>query len=443
MRQADAVLDLVDETTTAYNQRSSIANQRSHTSQNVSQPCDIQPDSPNITEVLNARAPPSWITGKTTEAEDSNIFPITSVDSVVDSAISEKAKDGYECGAYRIVEHSPAFSVHRPSTHSVSPTPQIRDKDWPLRSPGAHMGFCHSPKSSSAVQPDRNSRDRVRTRSLSRLQYSRLGKRKTQSDPVYDESGDDLDDPNDEDCIDTECHRSRGHGHSSQPTRQLKPTATRHAPTRIQNIATPHSAVDAAQFDQSEYRAHTTSLRDTETIPVRGFLTRQTFLSRILYSFTFEEERSNTCPHGRDKASALGQNKVDTRYSKHNKSKRSRVSNTTARTSYSSEDDQKLIDLKENKNLPWNRIAEHFPGRSKGSLQVHYCTQLKGRPDDSSGQILNTQKQFATRSSPSKTCRRVPGLQATANKGAGSDLLSGRRYGPSRARRAVSRYSPV
>jgi hypothetical protein len=103
----------------------------------------------------------------------------------------------------------------------------------------------------------------------------------------------------------------------------------------------------------------------------------------------------------------------------------------------------RMIGLKEKQNLPWSRIAEHFPGRSKGSLEVHYCTKLKGRPDGSSGQTSNTQKRSATRSSSSKICRRASGLRATTSKSADSDVLSGRRYGPSRARRAVSRYSPV
>ncbi|KAJ5612014.1 hypothetical protein N7510_005208 [Penicillium lagena] len=309
VRQTDAVLDLVDETTTAYDQRSAIANQRSHTSQSVPQPCDIQPDSPNITEVLNARAPPSWISEETTEAEDNNILPITSVYSVVDSATNEAANDDYECGVHRSVERSLAFSEHGPST------------------------------------------------------------RKTQSDPVCDESSDDQDDSDDGDYIDDHCPKSRGHGASSLPTRQLSQTTTRHTPTRIQNRTTPHSTVDATQFDHSEDQTHTTSLQNTETIPVRGFLTRQIFLSRVVYSFTFEEERSNTCSHKWDEASALSENKLGTRYSKHKKPKKPQVSNATAGTRYLSEDDRILIELKEKQNLPWSRIVEHFPGRSKGSLQ--------------------------------------------------------------------------
>ena len=46
---------------------------------------------------------------------------------------------------------------------------------------------------------------------------------------------------------------------------------------------------------------------------------------------------------------------------------------------FTSEDDQLLIDLKENKNLTWKQIADFFPGRSSGTLQVRYCTRLKAK----------------------------------------------------------------
>jgi hypothetical protein len=41
------------------------------------------------------------------------------------------------------------------------------------------------------------------------------------------------------------------------------------------------------------------------------------------------------------------------------------------------EEDALLIELKETKNLTWNQIADFFPGRSSGTLQVRYCTKLK------------------------------------------------------------------
>lgn len=46
---------------------------------------------------------------------------------------------------------------------------------------------------------------------------------------------------------------------------------------------------------------------------------------------------------------------------------------------FTPEDDQLLIDLKEHKNLTWKQIADFFPGRSSGTLQVRYCTKLKAK----------------------------------------------------------------
>lgn len=44
---------------------------------------------------------------------------------------------------------------------------------------------------------------------------------------------------------------------------------------------------------------------------------------------------------------------------------------------FTAEDDHLLIELKEHKNLTWKQIADFFPGRSAGTLQVRYCTKLK------------------------------------------------------------------
>jgi hypothetical protein len=46
---------------------------------------------------------------------------------------------------------------------------------------------------------------------------------------------------------------------------------------------------------------------------------------------------------------------------------------------FSQEDDVLLVRLKETKNLTWKQIADFFPGRSSGTLQVRYCTKLKAK----------------------------------------------------------------
>lgn len=46
---------------------------------------------------------------------------------------------------------------------------------------------------------------------------------------------------------------------------------------------------------------------------------------------------------------------------------------------FTPEDDSLLLDLKEKKSLTWKQIADFFPGRSSGTLQVRYCTKLKAK----------------------------------------------------------------
>jgi hypothetical protein len=44
---------------------------------------------------------------------------------------------------------------------------------------------------------------------------------------------------------------------------------------------------------------------------------------------------------------------------------------------FSPGEDALLVELKETKNLTWKQIADFFPGRNSGTLQVRYCTKLK------------------------------------------------------------------
>ena len=46
---------------------------------------------------------------------------------------------------------------------------------------------------------------------------------------------------------------------------------------------------------------------------------------------------------------------------------------------FTAEEDALLVELKETKNLTWKQIADFFPGRTSGTLQVRYCTKLKAK----------------------------------------------------------------
>ncbi|CAN6626836.1 hypothetical protein TRVA0_011S00540 [Trichomonascus vanleenenianus] len=59
---------------------------------------------------------------------------------------------------------------------------------------------------------------------------------------------------------------------------------------------------------------------------------------------------------------------------------------------FSPEDDNLLIELKENRKMTWRQIAEHFDGRTAGALQVRYCTKLKSRNNSWSEKDLSALK---------------------------------------------------
>jgi hypothetical protein len=49
---------------------------------------------------------------------------------------------------------------------------------------------------------------------------------------------------------------------------------------------------------------------------------------------------------------------------------------------FSSEEDDHLLQ-KKGEGLSWDEISEHFPERTKGTLQVHSSTKLKPRSETS------------------------------------------------------------
>ncbi|OBT86396.1 hypothetical protein VE02_05284 [Pseudogymnoascus sp. 03VT05] len=74
---------------------------------------------------------------------------------------------------------------------------------------------------------------------------------------------------------------------------------------------------------------------------------------------------------------------------------RDRIMSRRGRQStYSAADDELLVQLKEDDKLPRDEIAKSFPGRTKGTLQVHYSTKLKSR-----SQTLKYKKRKGTCSS--------------------------------------------
>ncbi|KAI9777289.1 MAG: hypothetical protein M1816_004807 [Peltula sp. TS41687] len=115
-----------------------------------------------------------------------------------------------------------------------------------------------------------------------------------------------------------------------------------------------------------------------EEWPVRGFLKRKRIGSEELFTmeFTLDQFRHQLpSPASSDKS---------WRTSTDMKTRTTGAQfKTLRRTRFTEEEDELLIDLKENRNFTWEQIKCCFPGRTTGTLQVHYCTKLKSlRSDD-------------------------------------------------------------
>ncbi len=114
---------------------------------------------------------------------------------------------------------------------------------------------------------------------------------------------------------------------------------------------------------------------ESPEIPVRGFLTFQTSQSGIVYycfKLSQEELPSSLVVEQRQdvSSSALLSRSSDDGDWKRSPSQERTLSMPGRHSTYSEEDDKLLKELKEDKKLSWDEIAEYFPERTKGTLQV-------------------------------------------------------------------------
>jgi hypothetical protein len=200
------------------------------------------------------------------------------------------------------------------------------------------------------------------------------------------------------------------------------PAHLRHNKNTCHNLFSQRRVSRASKNEESHPqmprdRHPVSSLSDIETIPIRGFLTREILLSKVVYSITFEERTEHTCLQEPDKTPPDCERKAQRR--KLPRQKNHKVGKLIRPAQILSKDDELLIELKEEKGFKWKKIGEYFPSRSVGSLQVRYSTRLKNR----SG--------------------RSDGLSATNIKSKATEPSLIQRYGPPRHRQTVDRYSPV
>ncbi|CZT07721.1 uncharacterized protein RCO7_11211 [Rhynchosporium graminicola] len=126
------------------------------------------------------------------------------------------------------------------------------------------------------------------------------------------------------------------------------------------------------------------NVQESEEIPIRGYLTLKTVQSKIVYSLTFSQEiLQGPCGTSQRKCiSRSVSSSRDRRDSGRLPVQEQAVSRPARYSRFSFDDDELLRQLKA-EGLSWDEISDHFPERSKGTLQVHYSTKLKPRSETS------------------------------------------------------------
>jgi len=111
------------------------------------------------------------------------------------------------------------------------------------------------------------------------------------------------------------------------------------------------------------------SMQESEEIPIHGYLTLKTIKSKVVYYLTLSQQ---LLPEPSETSQRQGIPRRD--------SERLPVQELAmsgpVRTRFSSQEDELLLQLK-GEGLSWDEISDHFPKRSKGTLQVRYSTKLK------------------------------------------------------------------
>jgi hypothetical protein len=429
-------VEITPDLTTVGDNRAAVGNPEPCNSPDVKALCDIQP----ANDALNFQ---TEVSRDVAEAENRDIASVIGDNQENnDLPTEEKAPCDKERRRLSIDESCAAFPDSTSLARPVSPPVRTGERSSPPESPQEITGDSSREKR-TVTRYDGRSRSQSHQTFASRQQNSRVGKRKFLSNIASGHSSDDSDDPDDRDYVESRT-KSQRQKTFSRPAKQARRSVTRVAPARaIYNESLPLSNADAGDSEISEEQEFPTSLQDTETIAVSGFLTRQILLSRVVYSFTFEEQREQSRSNERTKGPRSGDKEVHEESFKKSKARKPKANNTSTGARVLSEDDLLLIELKEKGDMSWNQIAQHFPGRSKGALQVRYCTRLKNRTEGGSGQTRSTQKRSAARRKSSTTSCPVPQLRFMDSESPDPNNLSRQRYGPPRARRAVDRYSPI
>lgn len=180
------------------------------------------------------------------------------------------------------------------------------------------------------------------------------------------------DDSNDEDYDDISDASSSQIG-SPLPSRKRVKRSKDAKPSDIETPST-HSLNVSCQGIAA---TSSVSTQESEEIPIHRYLTLKTIESKVVYCLTFSQalllEPDRTSQRQGIARSDSERLPVQERA----------ISTPVRNARFSTEENKLLLQLKGEKGLTWDEISEHFPERSKGTLQVHYSTKLKPRSETS------------------------------------------------------------
>ena len=253
----------------------------------------------------------------------------------------------------------------------------------------------------------------------------------------------DSDDPDDGDYVNESDSFSEINTRPPPAKRQRRITSA-----QGQHKAQSLSPETGAQPDTFTGQHHSSGPHDMETIPIKGFLTRQELLSRAIYTCTFHEDRQSSCLSGQARNPTDRTYERSNNYTKRQPRRRNSLARTTAQHNrFLPDDDKLLVELKERDYLPWKKIAEYFPGRMRNSLQSRYYKKLKDQRSHSGHRT----RVWESGSSPFdliSSFQTTHDAERTLENNCGHSEISTsssyrQRYGQPRLRRTVDRYSPV
>ena len=134
-------------------------------------------------------------------------------------------------------------------------------------------------------------------------------------------------------------------------------------------------------LENSSIATSSVSLPESEEIPIIGHLTLKAIDSKVVYCLTFSQELllEPSGPSQRQGFPRVISSSSDRKHVERLSLQEQTKSRPVRNSRFSAQEDELLLQLKGD-CLSWDEISDHFPERSKGTLQVHYSTKLKLRP---------------------------------------------------------------